>query len=66
MSNRILDLLNKEDKRTKDIVMMRVEGYSFYEIGNKFKISEGSARVIDFRIKKKLREILIKEGFEYE
>lgn len=66
VSNRILDLLNKEDKRTKDIVMMRVEGYSFYEIGNKFKISEGSARVIDFRIKKKLREILIKEGFEYE
>lgn len=66
VSNRILDLLDKEDKRTKDIVMMRVEGYSFYEIGNKFKISEGSARVIDFRIKKKLREILIKEGFEYE
>ena len=66
VSNRILDLLDKEDKRTKAIVMMRVEGYSFYEIANKFKISEGSARVIDFRTKKKLREILIKEGFEYE
>ena len=66
MSNRILDLLDNEDKRAKAIVMMRVEGYSFHEIGNKFKISEGSARVIDFRTKKKLREILIKEGFEYE
>lgn len=46
--------------------MMRVEGYSFYEIGNKLHISEDSARVIDFRTKKKLREILIKEGFHYE
>lgn len=66
VSNRIIKLLDREEKRTKEIVMMRVEGYSFYEIANKFKISEGSARVIDFRTKKKLKEMLIKEGFEYE
>ena len=65
-SNRLLKLLENEEERTKKIVMMRVEGYSFYEIGNKLHISEDSARVIDFRTKKKLREILIKEGFHYE
>lgn len=66
LTNRIVELLELEDDRTKKIVMMRVEGYSFYEIANTFEISEGSARVIDFRAKKKLKEVLVKEGFEYE
>lgn len=64
--NRISELLSREDERTRSVVMMRIEGYSFYEIAKKWGISEGSARVIDFRTKKKLREILIGEGFEYE
>lgn len=63
---RIMELLNQEEERTKKIVMMRVEGYSFYEIAKIFNISEGSARVIDFRTKKKLKDIFIKEGFDYE
>ena len=42
---------------------MRLEGYSFYEIGLKYNISESSARVIDFRAKSKIRNILKKEGF---
>lgn len=62
----ITEILSKEDDRTSKIVMMRVEGYSFHEIANKFNISEGSARVIDFRGKKKLRDIFIKEGLYYE
>lgn len=66
VTGRIMELLDFEDDRIKRIVMMRVEGYSFHEIGNEFKISEGSARVIDFRTKKKLREKLVKEGFTYE
>lgn len=41
---------------------MRIEGYSFYEIAMKYNISESSARVIDFRTKKKIRGILEKEG----
>lgn len=63
---RVYELLNQESERTKGIVMMRMEGYSFYEIGQWFGISESSARVIDFRAKAKLREILKKEGFSDE
>ena len=45
---------------------MRLAGYSFYEIGTKHGISENSARVIDFRTKTKIRQILKKEGFTCE
>lgn len=64
--DRILELLNIETERTRRVVWMRVEGFSFYEIANELSISESSARVIDFRTKKKIRQILIKEGFTYE
>ena len=47
----IYSLLEQEPERTRSIVMMRLDGYSFYEIGQKFGISESSARVIDFRTK---------------
>ncbi len=40
---------------------MRLDGYSYNEISNKLEISESSARVIDFRAKRKIREILEKE-----
>jgi len=63
---RIYRLLEQEPERTRSIVMMRLDGYSFYEIGQKFGISESSARVIDFRTKDKLRKILKKEGFTHE
>lgn len=66
ITKRVLELLKEEDERTSKIVMMRVEGYSFYEIGKNFNISQGSARVIDFRAKKKLRDSLIREGYDYE
>lgn len=61
---RILQLLEQEGSRQKEIVMLRIEGYSFYEIGEKIGISENSARVIDFRTRKKVRETLKKEGYE--
>lgn len=64
--DRILELLNIETERTRQVVLMRVEGFSFYEIANELSISESSARVIDFRTKKKIKQILIKEGFTYE
>ena len=56
-------MLDREPERTRKIVLMRLEGYSFYEIGKKCGISESSARVVDFRTKAKIREILKKEGF---
>ena len=63
---RIYELLELETDRNKTVLLMRIEGYSFYEIALKHNISESSARVIDFRIRTKLREILKKEGYSYE
>lgn len=63
IAHRIYKLLDGETERTREIVLMRLEGYSFYEIAKKYGISESSARVIDFRAKAKIREILKKEGF---
>ena len=58
----IMDILSEGPERSRDIVLMRLEGYSFHEIASKHGISESSARVIDFRTRKKLREILKEEG----
>lgn len=66
VTRRIYDLLEQESERSKNVVLMRLEGYSFYEIGKKYGISESSARVIDFRTKDKIRKILKKEGFADE
>lgn len=63
---RIYRLLEQEPEQTRNIVFMRLDGYSFYEISQKYGISESSARVIDFRTKDKLRKILKKEGFTDE
>ena len=65
ISNKILYLLEKEPERTRNIVLMRIEGYSYLEIAQKYEISESSARVIDYRAKKKIKETLIKEGVIY-
>ncbi len=62
-AGRIRQLLALEPERTQKIVDMRLEGYSFYEIGNQFGISESSARVIEFRAKAKIRKSLEREGF---
>lgn len=66
LANRILQLLDQEPERTRQIVLMRMEGYSFREIGQATGISENSARVSCFRAKERIRQILKKEGFDYE
>ena len=66
LAERIRALLEEEPDRTRNIVLMRIEGYSFYEIGARYGISENSARVIDFRAKTKIRKILKKEWFDEE
>ena len=63
---RIGALLEEETERTRNIVKLRLEGYSFYEIGKMQGISESSARVIYFRVKEKLRQTLEKEGLGHE
>lgn len=59
----IYALLEQEPERSQNIVKLRLEGYSFHEIAKKEEISESSARVIYFRAKEKIRQILEKEGF---
>lgn len=63
MTERILALLENEPQRTKNIVLMRAEGYSFREIAKKWGITENSARVTDFRARMKIRKILTEEGY---
>ena len=63
---RIGALLSEEPERTRRIVRMRLDGFSFYEIGRACGVSESSARVIDFRAKTKIRKILKEEGFAGE
>lgn len=66
MIDRVAELLDKEKSRDREIVLMRIDGYSFCETGKKLSISEGSARVIDFRTRKRVKQILEKEGYSYE
>ena len=63
---RIRSLLDDETERIRNIVTLRLEGYSFYEISQKEQVSESSARVIYFRAKEKIRQILVKEGLDRE
>ena len=60
----IEDRLSREPERNQRIFRLRLEGYSFYEIGKKLGISENSARVIHFRLRAKLRELLTEGGFD--
>lgn len=62
-ARRLLELLEREDQRTQIIVKMRIEGYSFFDIARRLNIRENSARVIDFRARKKLRQQLEQEGY---
>lgn len=62
----IRELLSDESALTRDVVRMRLDGYSYHEIALRHKISENSARVVYFRAKSKIRKRLEKEGFHYE
>ena len=50
-------------KRERDIFIYRVKGYSYIEISSILKISEGSSRVIFFRTREKLKQMILKGGF---
>ncbi len=61
-SKKIKNLLLEKDERTRRIVNMRIEGYSFAEIAQEVNISESAARVINYRTKKWIKDNLEKEG----
>ena len=63
MLQRIQELIQAQPERTREILRMRMQGFSYYEIGLQFGISESSARVIEFRAKTKLKQMLKKEGY---
>ena len=56
------ELLASEPMRTQEIVNLRIRGYSYYEIANRFAMSENSVRVINFRMREKFRQLLKEEG----
>lgn len=62
-ANRAAALLALEDERSRRVFLRRVEGFSYLEIARELGISEGSARVIDFRVRKRIRSALQKEEF---
>lgn len=63
---RIYAIINEERERPREVALLRIDGYSFYEIGKRLGISENSARVIFFRTREKIRETLKKEGLYNE
>ena len=66
VAEQIQELLSSESALTREVVQMRLDGYSYYEIAVKHKISENSARVVYFRAKSKIKKHLEMEGFHYE
>lgn len=64
LCERIIALIGQENARTQKIVNMRINGYSHREIAMQLGISEGAVRVTDHRTRKRIREILIQEGYD--
>lgn len=56
-------LLDRKDERSRIVFQMRLDGYSFKEIGEKVGISESSARVLEHRVRVYLQKELRKEGY---
>lgn len=63
LAERIRALLARMPEKSRAVVWLRIEGYSYAEIAQKQGISESSARVLEFRTKQKLRQILMEEGY---
>lgn len=66
IASRITDLIAKQPQRAGNVMMMRLEGYSFHEIALREGISESSARVIFFRAKERIRKLLEEEDIRDE
>lgn len=66
LAERVYSIIDAEPERARNVTLMRIDGYSFYEIGKALGISESSARVIFFRVKEKIRKKLKEEGYDYE
>lgn len=63
LSELVNNLLSQKDERSRAVFKMRLDGYSFREIGEKVGISESSARVLEHRVRTYLQKELRKEGY---
>lgn len=60
--HRIQELLDEWGGSAAQVVRLRAAGYSYSEISSRLKISESSARVMEYRTRQRLRTTLEKEG----
>lgn len=60
---RVKVLLAQKEPRARQVIALRAEGYPYEEIAKRLGISASSARVVEFRTRKWLREQLEKEEF---
>ncbi len=63
LSELVNQLLGQKDERSRRAFSLRLEGYSFREIGEMLGISENSARVLEYRTRIYLQKELRKEGY---
>ncbi|MGM9941015.1 MAG: RNA polymerase sigma factor [Bulleidia sp.] len=56
----IQDIVSGMDDRSQRLFTYRLEGYSYYEIAEKLRISENSARVLFFRIRQRIKNEILK------
>ena len=61
---RVQALLRQKDERTRSVVYLRAQGYSYQEIAQKLQITEASARVVEHRTRTWLKATLQKEGYD--
>jgi RNA polymerase sigma-70 factor (ECF subfamily) len=63
LAKRVKMLLFEKDSRSREVFIMRMNGYSYKAIAETLKISESTARVIEYRTRKWLQSILSKEDY---
>lgn len=61
-AGRIRECVEAMDEPARSVVLMRSEGFGYEEIAGKLQIKASSARVIEHRARKRLKEMLEKEG----
>ena len=61
---RVQALLQQKDERTRSVVYLRAQGYSYQEIAQKLQITEASARVVEHCTRAWLKATLQKEGYD--
>ena len=62
LEERVRQLLVGKSPRDRAVILLRMEFYSYSEIAERLGISENSARVIEFRVRRWLRSVLEEEG----